>query len=418
MTVRTLAEAAAEVLNKTRASAPADTMHKLNTSGQPGSTVHDLGGSTLENPEGNSDIGARAAAAAPSATPPGKTPASGSKEGMKKLAKQPQETEGTPETSPEKLNGPGVSTAGHGYMQPTKEEAEVSEEEVIYEEEDSSETSEESLENEVVELSEAELEEIREAKKSMMREKMKHMGMKEDMDALFNNEDLSEDFRTKASTIFESAVITRAITVVEEMEKEILESAEETIEEIKAELEEQVDSYLNYVVEQWVKDNEVAIESGLKSEVVEDFMVGLKNLFAEHYIDVPSEKVDVLEAMVDEVEELKSKLNEALNTNIELSKAIVESRKSEMISSVCEGLTATQAEKVKTLAEGVEFTTEGEYTKKLEIIRENYFTAEPSKVKDVSKQIQLSETNEAIVPEELSPLMERYVNAIRRTNPV
>ena len=133
MTVRTLAEAAAEVLNKTRASAPADTMHKLDTAGHPAAAIHDLGGATLENPEGNSDYGSKAAAAAPSATPPGKAPASGSKEGMHKLAtKQPQEHEGSPEVSPEELNGPGVSTAGHGYAHPTKEETEVSDEEVIY----------------------------------------------------------------------------------------------------------------------------------------------------------------------------------------------------------------------------------------------------------------------------------------------
>jgi hypothetical protein len=416
MTVRTLAEAAAEVLNKTRSSAPAETMHTLNKAGQPGSEIHDLGGATLENPEGNSDIGSRAAAAAPSATPPGKAPSSSSKEGMHKLKGHPEDHEGSPEVSPEDLNGSGVSTAGHGYMHPTKEETEASDEEVIYE---ADEASEETFDEEVAELSEEELEEAKKAKWAMMKDKMHKMGgMKEDMDALFNGEDLSEEFRNKASTIFETAVIARAITVVEEMEEEILAAAEESVNEIRAELEEQVDSYLNYMVEEWVKENEVAIESGLKSEIVEDFMSGLKNLFAEHYIDVPADKVDVLEAMSDEVEELKSKLNEALNTNIELSQAIVESRKSEMVTSVCEGLTATQSEKVKTLAEGVEFTTEGEYAKKLNIIRENYISAEPSKVKQVSKQIQLSEQQEAVVPEELSPLMERYVNAIRKTNPV
>jgi hypothetical protein len=238
------------------------------------------------------------------------------------------------------------------------------------------------------------------------------------MDALFNGEELSEEFKNKAATIFESAVIARAITVVEEMEAEILAAAEESIEEIKNELEEQVDAYLNYMVEEWVNENQVAIESGLKAEIVEDFMTGLKNLFAEHYIDVPDEKIDILEAMAEENEALEAKLNEALNNNIELSQAIVEATKSEIITSVCEGLTATQAEKVKTLAEGVEFTTEGEYAKKLEIIRENYVSAEPSKVKQSTKQVQLSEqASEPVVPQEVSPVMEHYVRAISRTNP-
>jgi hypothetical protein len=173
------------------------------------------------------------------------------------------------------------------------------------------------------------------------------------------------------------------------------------------------------MVEEWVNENQVAIESGLKSEIVEDFMTGLKNLFAEHYIDVPDEKVDLIAAMQEEIEELSEKLNESLNSNIELSQAIVEARKTEIVSSVCEGLTATQAEKVKTLAEGVEFTTEGEYIEKMKIIRENYFTSESSKVKQdqKAKAIQLSESEAPVVPEEVSPLMERYVRAIARTNP-
>ena len=147
-------------------------------------------------------------------------------------------------------------------------------------------------------------------------------------------------------------------------------------------------------------------------------MTGLKNLFAEHYINVPEEKVDMIEAMAEENAELEAKLNEALNKNIELAQAIVESRKSELVTSVCEGLTATQAEKVKALAEGVEFTTEGEYVKKLGIIRESYVKSEPTKVKAATKQIQLAETSEPVIAEELAPSMAAYVNAIARTKPV
>jgi hypothetical protein len=391
MTVRTLAEAAAEVLNATRASAAKEPMHKMATH------VHDLGGSTLENPEGN-DIGSAAAAVMGKAEEPGTKPAADSKEGMKKLKGHPEDHEGHALVDPEHLNGEGEYTAGHEYMHPTG----VMKEEEAFEEE----------------LTEEEVAQALEEKKKWMKAKCEEMaGVKEDIEALFNGEDLSEEFKNKASTIFEAAVVARAIAVAEKLEEEILASAEETIEEIKTELEEQVDAYLNYMVEEWVNENQVAIESGLKTEIVEDFMSGLKNLFAEHYIDVPEEKVDVLEAMAEEIEELQNKLNESMNTNIELSQAIVESRKSEIVTAACEGLTATQAEKVKTLAEGVEFTTEGEYIKKMDIIRENYFKSEPTKVKEVSKQIQLSETQETIVPQEVSPLMERYVNALSRTLP-
>jgi hypothetical protein len=270
---------------------------------------------------------------------------------------------------------------------------------------------------ESAELSEDELAEIHEARVSIMREKMQSMGIKDDMEALFSNENLSESFKNKASAIFEAAVIARAVTVVEELESDILAAAEESVEEIKAELEEQVDAYLNYMVEEWVNENQVAIESGLKTELQEDFMNGLKNLFTEHYIDIPEEKVDVLEAMAEEVEELQNKLNEALNNNIELSQAIVEARKSDLVTSVCEGLTATQSEKVKTLAEGVEFTTEGEYMNKLRIIRESYFNADSKKVKEVTKQIQLTESQETVVPQEMSSTMERYVSALSRSLP-
>jgi hypothetical protein len=397
MTVRTLAEAAAEVLNKSRSTAAKEPMHTM-----PHQVV-DLGGSTLENPEGNS-VGHAAAAHMGKAEEPGTKPASDSREGMKKLKGHPEDHEGHELVHPEHENGPGVSTAGHEYMHPTMEEEEFDEEEIIDEE--------------FEELSEEELEEARKHLRHKMMEKMKHHKMEEDMGALFDGENLSEEFKTKATTIFESAVSARAVSVVEEMEQDILAAAEESVEEIKTELEEQIDSYLNYMVEEWVNENQVAIDSGLRAEIAEDFISGLKNLFAEHYIDVPEEKADVLEAMAEEIDELKSRLNESLNANIELSEAIVEARKSEIVSSVCEGLTATQAGKVKALAEGVEFTTEGEYVKKMQVIRENYFKSEPTKVKQETKQIQLTESESVVVPADVSPSMESYLRAIRRTSPL
>jgi tyrosyl-tRNA synthetase len=154
---------------------------------------------------------------------------------------------------------------------------------------------------------------------------------------------------------------------------------EEAVESIRADLTEKVDDYLTYVVEQWMKDNEIAIESGLRSELTEDFIAGMRNLFAEHYIDVPAEKIDLVDELAGKVEELESKLNEEIERAVDLKKSLVESRKVEMTREVCDGLTDTQVEKIKSLAESVEFSTEDEYAQKLETIRENYFPSSAKK---------------------------------------
>ena len=208
--------------------------------------------------------------------------------------------------------------------------------------------------------------------------------MKEDIDALFADDStISEEFKSKAATIFEARVYDRITQIEEETEARYAGMLEEAIDSIKADLTEKVDDYLNYVVEQWMSDNEIAIESGLRAELTEDFIGGLRNLFAEHYIDVPSEKVDLVSELAEKVEELEGKLNEEIERGISYAKALVESYKNEVTHQVCEGLTDTQAEKIKSLAEGVEFSTEEEYKNKLETIRENYF---PSGVKKAAEQ--------------------------------
>ena len=161
------------------------------------------------------------------------------------------------------------------------------------------------------------------------------------------------------------------------------ESLEEAVAEKLDTVTENVDKYLDYVVAEWMSENEIAIESGLRAELTEDFIGGLRNLFAEHYIDVPSEKVDLVSELAEKVEELEGKLNEEIERGISYAKALVESYKNEVTHQVCEGLTDTQAEKIKSLAEGVEFSTEEEYKNKLETIRENYF---PSGVKKAAEQ--------------------------------
>jgi len=215
--------------------------------------------------------------------------------------------------------------------------------------------------------------------KKMWKEKMK-----EDVSALFSDDStISEEFKSKASTIFEARINDRLAQIEEEVEVKYASMFEEAVEEIKSDLTDKVNDYLEYVVEQWMADNEIAIESGLRSEITEDFIAGLRNLFAEHYIDVPEDKVDLVDELAGKVEELEEKLNEEIEHGIELRKALVESTKTEIIRTVCEGLTDTQVEKIKSLAESVDFSTEEEYVEKLETIRENYF---PSGVKKASAE--------------------------------
>ena len=212
--------------------------------------------------------------------------------------------------------------------------------------------------------------------------------MKEDVDALFADDStISEEFKIKVSTIFEARVQDRVTQIEEEIETKYASMLEEAVEAVKSDLTEKVDDYLSYVVEQWMEENAIAIESGLRAELTEDFISGLRNLFAEHYIDVPAEKVDLVDELAGKVEELESKLNEEIERGVSYAKALIESRKNEIAREVTEGLTATQAEKIKSLAEGVEFSTEDEYKQKLDTIRENYF---PSGVKKATEE-QLNE---------------------------
>ena len=203
--------------------------------------------------------------------------------------------------------------------------------------------------------------------------------MKEDIDALFADDStISEEFKSKVSTIFEARVLDRIEQIEEEIEQTYANLLEKSIQTIAEDLTVKVDDYLNYVVEQWTSENEIAIESGLRSELTEDFISGLRNLFAEHYIDVPTEKVDLVDELASRVEELESKLNEEVDRGVQFAKALIESRKNEVTRDACDGLTETQVEKIKTLAESVEFSAEDEYKTKLQTIRENYF---PSGVK-------------------------------------
>ena len=203
--------------------------------------------------------------------------------------------------------------------------------------------------------------------------------IKEDVASLFaDDSSISSEFKTKAATIFEARVFDRVAQIQEQLEAEYAGQLEEAVNAIRDELTEKVDDYLNYVVEQWMDENEIAIESGLRSEITEDFIAGLRNLFAENYINVPEDKVELVDELASKVEELEVKLNEEIEANIQYKKQLTEAIKVQLVNEVCEGLTATQVEKIKSLAESVEFSTEEEFVEKLETIRENYF---PSGVK-------------------------------------
>ena len=239
--------------------------------------------------------------------------------------------------------------------------------------------------------------------------------VQEDINSIFADDStISADFKAKVSTIFEARVTDRVLQIQEDIENKYADMLEEAITTVRNDLTEKVDDYLSYVVEQWMNDNEIAIESGLRSELTVDFIAGLRNLFAEHYIDVPDEKVDLVDELAGKVEELESKLDEEIERGVEFKKALIESRKNELTRVVCDSLTDTQVEKIKTLAESVEFSTEDEYKTKLETIRENYF---PSSVKKADEK-QLHETVEDADDKKMDikdPFVAAVSNAISKT---
>lgn len=237
--------------------------------------------------------------------------------------------------------------------------------------------------------------------------------VKEDIAAMFDGEDLTEDFKESASTLFEAALTARMNLETVRLEEEFAEALSEEVETIKEEMTTKIDQYLDYVVEQWVEENKLAIETSLRSEIAENFMEGLRNLFAESYINVPDEKIDVLGELHAQIEELEAKLDESINTTLELQSVIDEATQEATFDEVSEGLAATQVEKLRTLAEGIEFSDPETYAKKLNIIKDKYFT-EGKKV--VSTGVIAEEAEE--LTEQAAPVpahMAHYAAAISRT---
>ena len=211
----------------------------------------------------------------------------------------------------------------------------------------------------------------------------------EDVEALLSGENLSEEFKTKAAVIFEAAVNARVQSISEQMQEKLVQQFDEEVESFKQELAQRLDDYLTYVTEQFMTENKLAIEQGLKAELTESFINGMKTLFEDHYIDIPEEKVDLVSELADTVFNLEEQLNEQINKAVELNKELNEHKKTEAIHAVCESLTQTQVEKVVALAEGVDFTTQEEFVEKLEMIKESYF---PSNIKVADKSEFLDES--------------------------
>ena len=243
--------------------------------------------------------------------------------------------------------------------------------------------------------------------------------VKEDIEAIVNGEDLSEEFKTKASTIFEAAVSAKVLSEVnqriDELEtnykKEITDAKEEHLSTVT----EKVDGYLNYVTEEWMKENELAVEKGIRSELVEDFMTGLKNLFTEHYIDIPEEKVDLVDDLFEKVEELEQKLDESINTSVDIKKELAEYKKAETLREVSEDLADTEKEKLGKLADGIDFEDKSQYSEKLEVIKENYFPKQQSET--ITEELENTEVEEQDSSEpSTDPVMKRYVSSLTRFN--
>ena len=253
-----------------------------------------------------------------------------------------------------------------------------------------------------------------EAKKEAIDKRVKDIDVKEDVNALVNGEsELSEEFKQKAATIFEAAVKSKVKSEIERLEDSYSKELEESKSSLKEDMVQKVDNYLNYVVEEWVKDNELAIERGIKGEIAEDFIGGLKQLFEDHYIDIPDEKYDILEAQAKEIEDLKSKVNSEVEKNISLKKENAELTKGDVYEDVSNGMADTQKEKFKELTESVDFEDADDYKKKLETIKESYFKSE---AKPAETNVDSISSNSGTVdPSDLSDTMSRYTAAITRT---
>ena len=354
----------------TKGAKPADPMPKMS-----GASVEDLGGPTPENYKPDDDSAKL------------KTPGGTLKQVKDIVTKGAKPADSMPAGMKEEEEVEGEVVA----------EDEQTTEDVVSEEETTTDevvTEEETTEDEVVAEDKIDVE--------------------EDLNALIAGEELSEEFQEKARTIFEAAIRTKVTEMTESIKAQYEETLVEEVKAIKEELQDRLDSYLEYVADEWVSENELAIEHGLKTEMTESFLEGMKKLFEDHYVSIPEEKYDVIESMVDKLDEMESKLNEQIDKNVALNKRLAESTADVIFSEVTEGLAQTQRDKLATLAENVEFESENGYREKLETLKESYFPSKPST--PTSKSENLTEESEATdyQSKSVSSTMERYLQTMTR----
>ena len=288
------------------------------------------------------------------------------------------------------------------------EEAET-EEEVIEEEEATTDevvAEEEETTDEVVAEEETSEEEVIEEEESY--------DVEADVAALLEGEELSEEFQNKAKTIFEAAIKTKVAEIKEELQESYATALVEELDKIKAGLTERVDGYLEYVADEWIQENKIQVEAGLKTEMTESFLEGMKSLFEEHYVTIPEEKYDVLNSMVDKLDEMESKLNEQIDRNVALNRRLAESNADGVFASVAEGLADTQKEKLATLAENVEFESDTDYREKLETLKESYFPSKTSAPKSTSENLSEEVSTDEVASVDTTPRMQAYLDILSR----
>ena len=235
-----------------------------------------------------------------------------------------------------------------------------------------------------------------------------------DVAALLEGEELSEEFQDKARTIFEAAIKTKVSEIKEELQESYAVALVEELDKIKEGLTERVDAYLEYVADEWLQENALQVEAGLKTEMTESFLEGMKSLFEEHYVTIPEEKYDVLNSMVDKLDEMESKLNEQIDRNVALNKRLAESTADVILADVAEGLADTQKEKLATLAENVEFESETDYREKLGTLKESYFPSKTSAPKSTSENLSEEVSTDEVISEEVAPRMQAYLDVLSR----
>ena len=235
-----------------------------------------------------------------------------------------------------------------------------------------------------------------------------------DVAALLQGEELSEEFQSKAKTIFETAIKTKVAEIKEELQESYATALVEELDKIKAGLTERVDGYLEYVADEWIQENKIQVEAGLKTEMTESFLEGMKSLFEEHYVTIPEEKYDVLNSMVDKLDEMESKLNEQIDRNVALNRRLAESTADVIFADVAEGLADTQKEKLATLAENVEFESETDYREKLGTLKESYFPSKTSAPKSTSENLSEEVSTDEAPSVDVAPRMQAYLDILSR----